>query len=70
MVHSEQETRFYPNYAQVPVEELLSYDRIYCMRIHMGMDEALEHLLEENYTMVQTKHETGVEIWEKKTVGK
>lgn len=70
MVHSEQETRFYPNYAQVPVEELLSYDRIYCMRIHMGMDEALEHLLEENYTMVQTKDETGVEIWEKKTAGK
>ena len=36
----------------------------------MGMDEALEHLLEENYMMVQTKDETGVEIWEKKTAGK
>lgn len=66
MVHSEQETRFYPNYAQIPEEELLSYDRIYCMRIHMGMDEALERLLEEHYVQVQTKDETGVEIWEKK----
>lgn len=66
MVHSEQETRFYPNYAQLPVEELLSYERIYCLRIHMGVDEELEQLLEENYTLVQTKDETGVEIWEKK----
>lgn len=66
MVHSEQETRFYPNYAQLPVEELLSYERIYCLRIHMGVDEELARLLEENYTMVQTKDETGVEIWEKR----
>lgn len=66
MVHSEQETRFYPNYAQLPEDELLSYDRIYCLRIHMGVDEELEQLLEENYTLVQTKDETGVEIWEKK----
>ena len=66
MVHSEQESRFYPNYAQLPVEELLSYDRIYCMRIHMGVDEELQQLLEENYVLIQTKEETGVEIWEKK----
>lgn len=66
MVHSEQETRFYPNYAQLPVEELLSYDRIYCMRIHMDVDEEMKRLLEENYVLTQTKDETGVEIWEKK----
>lgn len=70
MVHSEQETRFYPNYAQLPVEELLSYERIYCLRIHMGVDEELARLLEENYTMVQTKDETGVEIWEKRRLEK
>lgn len=66
MVHCEQETRFYPNYAQVPEAELLSYEKIYCLRIHMGMDEELERLLEEHYVQVQTKDETGVEIWEKK----
>lgn len=66
MVHSKWETRFYPNYASMTKEKLLSYDRIYCMRIHMGMDEEMQKLLEQYYEQVQTKDEHGVEIWERK----
>lgn len=65
MVHSEQETRFYPNYAQLSEAELLSFDKIYCLRIHMDVDEAMKRFLEEYYVQIQTKEETGVEIWEK-----
>lgn len=66
MVHSEQETRFYQNYAQLPREQLLSYDRIYCLRIHMDVDDDMKQLLSEYYDQVQTKDENGVEIWERK----
>lgn len=66
MVHSEWESRFYPNYASMTEEKLLSYDRIYCMRTHMGMDEEMQELLEQYYEQVQTKDEYGVEIWERK----
>ena len=65
MVHSEQETRFYPNYAQLTEEELLSYEKIYCLRIHMDVDEEMKQFLEEYYVQVQTSEETGIEIWEK-----
>lgn len=66
MVHSKWETRFYPNYTSLTKEELLSYDRIYCLRIHMGMDEEMKQLLEKYYVQVQTQDESGVEIWERK----
>lgn len=63
MVHSEQETRFYQNYADLSEEELLAYGRIYCLRIHMDVDEDMKQILSEYYEQVQTKEETGVEIW-------
>lgn len=66
MVHSEQETRFYQNYANLSEEELLLYDRIYCLRIHMGVDEEMKQILSENYEQIQTKDENGIEIWERK----
>lgn len=55
---------FYKNYAQLPREQLLSYGRIYCLRIHMDVDDDMKQLLSEYYDQVQTKDENGVEIWE------
>lgn len=66
MVHSEQETRFYQNYAQLSKEQLLYYDRVYCLRIHMDVDDAMKQILDDYYVQVQTKEENGVEIWERK----
>lgn len=65
MVLSPQETRFYVDYSSLTEEELLSYDRIYCLRIHMGMDEALQDFLETHYRQVEKREEHGVEIWER-----
>lgn len=64
-VLSEQEGRFYKEYADLSEEELLSYDRIYCLRIHMSPDEAFERFLKAHYRKVQERDETGIEIWER-----
>ncbi|MBD5492631.1 MAG: hypothetical protein HDR16_11125 [Lachnospiraceae bacterium] len=70
MVLSPQETRFYPDYSSLTEEELLSYDRIYCLRIHMGMDEALQDFLEAHYRQVEKRGDYGIEIWERNDVKK
>lgn len=66
IVHSRQESRFYPNYTQLSRKELLSYDRIYCVRIHMDVSEELQTLLEKYYTLTQSKDVNGIEIWERR----
>ena len=70
MVLSPQETRFYADYSSLTEEELLSYDRIYCLRIHMGVDEALQDFLETHYCQIEGQEEHGLEIWERNDVKK
>lgn len=64
-VHAKEETRFYPNYTMLTKEELLSFEKIYCIRIHMGFDEETDMLIEENYIKREGIPE-GVEIWDRK----
>jgi len=68
MVLSEQESRFYGDYTQFSEEELLSYERIYCLRIHMNIDEELKQFLEEHYHLIGNSDENGIEIWERSDI--
>lgn len=65
-VHSIAESRFYPNYKQYSEEELLEYNHIICLRIHMHYDEEFADFLGENYIQIQGAEENGIEIWSKK----
>lgn len=66
MVLSGQESRFYGDYTQFSEEELLSFDRIYCLRVHMSMDDALQRFLEEHFRMTEAYYEDGIQIWERR----
>lgn len=66
MVLSEQEGRFYKEYADLSEDELLSYEKIYCLRIHMNIDADFEQFLEKNYQKIQESDEYGIEIWKRK----
>lgn len=68
MVLSEQESRFYGDYTQFSEDELLSYERIYCLRIHMGVDEELQQFLDAHYRLIENSDENGIEIWERKDI--
>lgn len=65
-VHSLSESRFYPNYKQYSEEEILKYNHIICLRIHMHYDEEFGKFLEKNYIQLQDAEENGTEIWSKK----
>lgn len=66
-VHSQAETRFYSNYLEYTEEELLVYDTIIGLRIHMRYDEKFNEFMENNYIKVQDSNENGIEVWERKT---
>lgn len=68
MVLSEQESRFYGDYTQFSEAELLSYERIYCLRIHMGVDEELQQFLKAHYQLIEERDENGFEIWERNDI--
>lgn len=59
----EQENRFYQNYRESGFEELLSYDTIYVLCIHMYVDDEFEEFLMENYEKVENSDDTGIEVW-------
>lgn len=64
-VLSEQEGRFYKEYADLSDEDLLYYDRIYFLTIHMDKDEIFQQFLEEHYRKIQDGNTNGIEIWER-----
>lgn len=64
-MNSTWESRFYPNYTQFSEEELLKYDVVISLRIHMSYDEEFGEFLEHHYVKVQTADQNGIEIWEK-----
>ena len=65
-LNSDEESRFYKNYEQWSVEELAGFDKVYCIGIHMGYDDALRNFLNDNYKLqVAYDEELGIEIWEK-----
>ncbi|MBD5459267.1 MAG: hypothetical protein HDR27_11930 [Lachnospiraceae bacterium] len=70
MVLSEQESRFYGDYTQFSEDELLSYDRIYCLRIHMDVDDEIQQFLEEHYQTIEKQDGEGIEIWVRNDVSR
>ena len=65
-VHLPEETRFYPNYEMKGKEWILQHDKIYVLKIHMGMEDDLKKIIEEYYSVIQSGEENGIEIWQRK----
>lgn len=64
-INAKEESRFYKNYMNWTEEKLCNFNRIYCLKIHMGYDDVLKEFLEENYQLVVADYDLGLEIWEK-----
>ncbi len=65
-VLSGQESRFYGDYTQYSEEELLSFDKIYYLHVHMSADDELQQFLEAHFRLKETYFENGIQIWERK----
>lgn len=59
-----EDSRFYPSYAQYSEDELLKYNYVYCLHIHMNYDE-MRPFLEEHYEQTAAPDIPGLEIWRK-----
>lgn len=64
-VHCKEESRFYKNYTQLSEAELLAYDKVYFLRIHMGVDDELKEFVTKYYEKVQDGDVNGIEIWKR-----
>lgn len=64
-IHQEAESRFYKNYKQWPMENLLEFEWMYCLKIHMGYDDELREFLDENYQLMLIDDGMGIEVWKK-----
>lgn len=65
-IQDREDSRFYSNYTQYSKDDLLQYDLIYCLKIHMSYSDEFADFLNENYIPVSADNLSGLEMWQKK----